>query len=251
MKAQRRKVFRRLTGVAAVVIVGIGIAGIRAASSADGMNADGMNMGSMSDNRWLPSWLGVAASAVLAGVVIVHLWHLIAVPAMVRVWHGAHVLMALGMIEMFLPTAKLIVPARIGQIAFGVAVLTVLGFVVTELLRGRRVWWLWPVVGVDMAAMLYMFALSATDSGWLSVLLVGWFVLQAVGWASGVLPSLADESEVGEPSSTAGPVVHAHAHAPSIRITLTVMSLLMAYMFLAMRVGMAPMSGQLPTMGGM
>lgn len=235
-----------LTGVAAVVIVGIGIAGIRAASS-----ADGMNMGSMSDNRWLPSWLGVAASAVLAGVVIVHLWHLIAVPAMVRVWHGTHVLMALGMIDMFLPTAKPIVPARIGQITFGVAALTVLGFVVTGLLRGRRVWWLWPVVGVDMAGMLYMFALPAAGTGWLSVLLVGWFVLQAVGWASGVLPSLADESEVGEPSSTAGPVVHAHAHAPSIRITLTVMSLLMAYMFLAIRVGTAPMSGQLPTMGGM
>lgn len=266
-----------LTGIAAVVIVGIGISGARAASS----TGRGMAMGPMSGSGWLPSWLGVTASAVFAGTVLIHLWHLIGVPARVRVWHGTHVLMALGMIDMFAPTHEMIAGVRIGQIVFGVAALIVLGFVVTGLLRAGRVGGLWPIVGVDLVAMVYMFGMPAPGSGWVSGLLIGWFVLQAAGWASGVLPTIAGDFGLDGSASTAarepaavpgmgtpgrggvavllaaglrsrpGAVIGAHAHAPSVRATLMVMSLGMAYMFLAMQFGMTPISGHLPAMGGM
>jgi hypothetical protein len=87
----------------------------------------------------------------------------------------------------------------------------------------------------------------------LTGLLVAWFLGQALGWIIGRLSTIADAA-TAEPIDIAGhhlatgagaaapgattecatpaPVTHASAHSLSIRATLTVMSLGMAYMFL-------------------
>jgi hypothetical protein len=131
--------------------------------------------------------------------------------------------------------------------------------------------------------MVYMFALPTTPLEWLTIALVTWFALQAIGWATGRLSGLAARGGLGgshqtgsvqaratAPTSrpahgglagrlasggagaaTVGPtprLSHPRLDTVTIRITLTVMSLGMAYMLLAMQFGMGD---AMPGMGGM
>ena len=74
-------------------------------------------------NSWLPTWLRVVGEVVFAVIVAVHLWHLRASAGRERAWHTGHVLMALGMMDMFAPTSHMIVAARIGKLVFAAAVI--------------------------------------------------------------------------------------------------------------------------------
>jgi methionine sulfoxide reductase heme-binding subunit len=234
-----------------------------------------------SGSSWLPVWLRVVATAALVVVAAVHLWHLSGQAARGRLWHTGHVVMALGMIDMFWPTGRMPVGGGIGQGVFAVAALGALGLAVADLARRRPGRWLWVLAVVDLGSMIYMFALPIPGLGWLTWILVAWFVLQAAGWASGRLtpigrPSHPDNTPAppaldGEPltgdttaaSQPAGTLVTAvrtavsaapdgrRRHELSVRLTLLVMNVGMAYMFLAMRLGMQHMGGAMPSMPGM
>ncbi|MGH3851892.1 MAG: DUF5134 domain-containing protein [Pseudonocardiaceae bacterium] len=227
--ARRRETSRY--ALAAVVIAGLVSVAVWA-----GTHATAMTGMSMMANSWLPVWLRVVASGAFVVVLLTHVRHLVTAGPRGRVWHAGHVLMALGMLDMVAPTTGILVPAWAGEVIFAGAALAVAGFVGAELARGRRLGWLWPVVGVDLAAMVWMFAMPAPRLGWLTGLLVGWFALQATGWATGRLDTAAD------------PDVCRSAHRVSVRATLAVMGVGMAYMFLAMQLGMSPMPGHLPSM---
>jgi methionine sulfoxide reductase heme-binding subunit len=209
--------------------------------------ADGQGHGAMgSGNPWLPCALMVIAALVYVVILVVHVGHLRDIGIRGRVWHLGHVLMALGMIDMFVPTGRMPVPAGVGAVVFALAALVMLGFTAALAVRGERVGWLWPVAGFDLAAMAYMFTLPGAP--WLTGLLVGWFVLQAAGWATGVLPGVG----VGQPPDRSGASVGSGYHDLSVRVTLAAMGLGMAYMFLAMQLGMAPMGNSpMPGMSGM
>lgn len=234
-------------------------------------------MPAMAGDAWLPTWLRAVATTAFVVVLIVHLVHIAGHTRRGRAWHSIHVLMALGMIDMFLPTTGMIVSAVVGEVVFAVAALTIGGFVVSELVRRGRVGWLWPIAGVDLAAMVYMFAMPAMRLGWLTGLLVTWFALQALGWATGGLSTVADTG-LGEPTTAPasespqiataasaarrGPVTRmislkrttaatthlGSAHSLSVRATLIVMNVGMAYMFLAMQFGMTPLNATMPGM---
>ncbi len=234
-------------------------------------------MPAMAGDAWLPTWLRAVATTAFVVVLIVHLGHLAGHTRRGRAWHSSHALMALGMISMFLPTTGMIVSAVVGEVVFAVAALTVGGFVVSELVRRGGVGWLWPIAGVDLAAMGYMFAMPSMRLGWLTGLLAAWFAAQALGWATGGLSTVADTG-LGEqktaparespeiataanaprrgPASrtvslkriTAATTHLGSAHSLSIRATLIVMSLGMAYMFLAMQFGMTPLGATMPGM---
>lgn len=221
------------------------------------------------------AWLRAVATAAFVVVLIVHLGHLAGHTRRGRAWHGGHVRMALGMIDMFAPTTRMIVSAVVGEVAFAAAALTVGAFVVSELVRHGRVSWLWLIAGVDLAAMGYMFAVSSTRLECMAGLLVAWFAAQALGWTTGALSTLAD-TDLSEPDTApasespetvtaataapSGPATrmlslkhtittittaahHGSAHSLSIRTSLMVMNLGMAYMFLAVQLGMIPMAG--------
>ncbi|MGH3094390.1 MAG: DUF5134 domain-containing protein [Streptosporangiales bacterium] len=219
----------------------------------------------MTGNALLPVWLRVAVSAAFFVVLVVHVWHLVDCDRRARAWHGGHVLMALGMIDMFLPTHGMLVGAGVGEGVFAAAVVLVAGFLVVEVVRGARVGALWLVGGIDLAAMVYMFAMSQVRVSWLSWLLVAWFCLQAIGWASGWLGAAGRRGLGGSPrarpalAGTGGPGAATRrsaaedverdydgAQSLSVRVTLLVMSLGMAYMFLAMQLGMTHMGGGVP-----
>jgi hypothetical protein len=235
-------------------------------------------------NSWLPTWLDVVCTIVFVGILVVHLGHLAAMTGRSRWWHGSHVLMALGMIDMFWPGDRMVVGSSAGGVIFGVAAGAFFVLAVVEAARGAFSW-LWLVAAVDLGAMVYMFAMSSTRYQALTALLAVWFVVEALAWASGRLAAVAqhealvlqepradtdDQPDIEGPSGSArggavatsllAPALAAHhraVHGRSVRVTLTLMSLGMGYMLLAMQYGMpamasmTPGSGHMPGMPGM
>lgn len=227
-------------------------------------------------NTWLPNWVGVVWAMVFAVIVVAHVWHIIVTTGRHRLWHCAHVLMALGMIVMFIPTGHTVVSSEFGEVVFGVAATAVVGLLVADPLRGGTAGRLWMVTVVDLAAMVYMFAMMTTRLVWLTIPLVIWFVLQATGWATGRLYTAVNHGGLGasqpRPARALGgvgaarrppagsprdqphqaPEAHSHdtgssAHRSVISITLALMALGMAYMLVAMQFGMSVM-GSMPGM---
>jgi hypothetical protein len=224
-----------LTGLAVLAIVIIAI------------TAPVGTAGEMTGNAWLPLGLRVSAVVVYVGVMVVHLWHLRAGALRERVWHATHVLMALGMIDMFAPTHHLIVAAELGRLVFVVAAVGTLAYVAAVVVRGERLGWLWPALAADLAAMAYMFVMPIPGFTWLTGVLVAWFALEAAGWVTGSLPSRADLGSAA--GGRVGATAYPSSRMVSIRVSLAVMNLGMAYMLLAMEFGMAPMPAMAPMPG--
>jgi hypothetical protein len=235
-----------LAGLAAAAIVVI----IVVALAAPGGSMKPMTM----TNSWLPPTLRVLAVVGYAAIVAVHLWHLRAGAARERTWHTTHVLMALGMIDMFAVRSQATVATQIGKLVFAVAAAAILAYVAAVVLRGQRLGWLWPATAAALAAMAYMFAIPIPGFTWLTWLLVGWLTLDALGWLTGVLPSAADLGAADTEAGGATPAAYrSSTHHLSVRVSLAAMSLGMAYMFLAMTFGMAspPAMAPMPGMPGM
>lgn len=125
-----------------------------------------------------------------------------------RRWHASHVLMAAGMVVMFLPTNGMLIPAAAGVWVFALAAgLLALALFIARL-RGAALGPLWAANVVDLAAMAYMFAMMSTRLAWVSVPAAAWFAVQALGWATGWLGRVLERGGLGE---TAPPTHHAAA----------------------------------------
>ncbi|BCJ34162.1 hypothetical protein Athai_16650 [Actinocatenispora thailandica] len=214
-------------------------------------------------NAWLPTWLKVLATTLFVIVAVAHAVHLRHGSRESRVWHAGHVLMALGMIDMSLPLSRTPVPAVVGEAVFATCTVLALGAGLVQLGRHRRCL-PWLLAAVSQAGMLCMFAMPVAGFVLLIWVLIGWFGLEAVGWIAGVLPSLDAPARIAirvaglrlEPApvpASAGAaavgVVDRTATEPAagasrdrhdlaLRATLALMALGMAYMLLAMQLGM-------------
>lgn len=224
----------------------------------------------MVPSPWLPSWLGLAWATIFAVILIAHLWHIVVMTGRDRLWHSVHVLMALGMIVMFAPTGRMIVPSRVGVAVFAASAVAVACLFVWEYAYRHNIAQLWAASVIDLAAMVYMFAMMFTRVLWLTILLAVWLVLQAAGWVTGRLWAVLEAGGLGGtrpvqtqvPAATkitTGPATrqphqdltaystpaHNHSHGARVVIstTLTLMGLGMAYMLIAMQFGMHPMPG--------
>lgn len=214
----------------------------------------------MIGSTWLPSWLGWVLSVAYAAVIVVHVHHISGATAQGRFWHGGHLLMALGMIVMFAPTHSMVVSASVGAAVFAVAALAMGAFAVSEVARGGARGAIVVIAAVDLAAMAFMFSPASMRLSWLSLVAAIWFVVQTLGWLTGHLSALVALSPVGrelaghpatpadvtdaQPADRRGggllrrtvpsPVWRTSGYDLGIRITLGLMALGMAYMFLAM-----------------
>lgn len=163
-----------------------------------------------------------------------------------RVWHAAHCVMAIAMADMFAPGGWHLASATAWRTVF--LVLTAL--IVFRVAQGGTASgpcrFVWALTGIDMAAMVYMIMSPAGASQLIPYALGGYFVLQACAWiagrvaldgvqrpeavvALGYKPAGAAENRV-----KSGDIVCSVEH----RIVLGAMSAGMAYMFMAMAVGM-------------
>lgn len=167
---------------------------------------------------WLPVPAAWVLSVVFVAVAAVHLRHLLHTDlhtglqadgrrsgqahASVRVWHGGHVAMAVGMVLMLLPIG-LMPPAAVAVPAFAALGALSAATCAAAWLRarrsrtlagragGRRWAWCWAVLAVDMAVMAYMWTVTSATPAWLTVTAVVWLAAESVLWGAGVLPGRA------------------------------------------------------------
>lgn len=180
----------------------------------------------------LPYWLQVVFVVALCAVTA---WSLVEVLWVrgntVRLVAGLHVLVGVGMVDMFAPWVGDTGRARFWQISFGVATVVALLGLLAASARRRELVGLWRLTALDTAAMAYMFLLF--DHGWspLTYALVGVYALLTVAWVHRALDLTHRPMCAGLPTA-----VHP---AQITRAMQAVMAASMAWMFLIM----APQSG--------
>lgn len=212
----------------------------------------------------LPTWLGVVLGIMSLLVIVPHITHVLATTGQHRWWHIAHIVMAIGMAQMFL--FGMANPFINGTFAGLFVAITCLLLATTAWSRAREgtVNPLWIATAVDIAAMAYMYAPASARPGPVTWLLIVYLVAQAVAWASGAwgkVPTFALEASPSAAGSGddpgwridadrtacpegSGPIGVAVAPRPrlglsgrkdpGVRATLAFMALAMAYMLLAM-----------------
>ncbi len=182
------------------------------------------------ENAWIPDWAGVIWTVIFGVALAVHLRHVLIVAGRARLWHGVHVLMTLGMIDMYWPTGDMLVGPRPAEIVYGVAATGLVALIAVDAIRRGRSVWLWSIAAVDMAVMVYMFLLTSVNHlAAVTVLLAVWSVSEALGWAFGFLATAApfgdkvtvrafdapssDAATPVSPATPAGPAAPAEPHA--------------------------------------
>jgi hypothetical protein len=204
---------------------------------ADGAVGGGHGAAALATPGLIPGWLGVIGALLFLGVMAAHLRHVaVRCSAPRRCWHWGHVLMAASMVVMYLPTSMdpLHIPAAGWRALFIVALIALAVSGVVEVGGRRAVSGLWLLIGLDFAAMLYMWS-PGTYSPFLSAMLCTYLVLAAGFWFADrsqlldrpLVPSLYALNGGGVIGIAAAPSVTAHRE---LRISMTVMALGMAYM---------------------
>jgi hypothetical protein len=195
----------------------------------------------------LPEWLAIVWALVFVAIFVIHLRHVLDTHGQRRLWHSGHVLMAAGMAFMFAPTSidHFNIPATFWQLAFANAAAVMVAWTLAQLLSGRAVNLLWIVIAVDLAAMVYMWSPNGFVAP-VTWLLVAYFAIQAVLWATNTFRRLDRERQIPgisriqiNPGGTASVAAVAAAEPLvcelDLRPTMTLMALGMAYMFAAMQ----------------
>ncbi|MGP0051201.1 MAG: DUF5134 domain-containing protein [Solirubrobacteraceae bacterium] len=191
----------------------------------------------------LPSWLAVVWMVTFASILVIHVRHAVEEEGERRLWHCGHVLMALGMALMYAPASidRLDISSAWWQLVFGCATLAIFALTLGRTLARRAISPLWPLMAIDMAAMAYMWSSSGLVAP-LTWLLVTYFLGQSVLWARDWIGSLDEQAPPAAVWSLEGGVAAAAA-APLIchrdlRISMSAMTLGMAYMLAAVQLAM-------------
>jgi hypothetical protein len=234
------------TGSSSMSMSGSGAHSSTGAMGMHGGGATTMAGGSMTvahgATNILPDWLAVLWTLVFLVVVVVHVRHVLDTRGERQVWHSGHVLMAVGMLFMFAPPSldHFGIPPAFWQLVFANAAGATVLWMLAQLLAGRAVNRLWLVLGVDMAAMVYMWSPNGFVAP-ITWILVAYFAVQAFLWVTDRYREL-DQRPLGGHafSVNADGTLAAAAVAPLIcerdlRPSMFAMTLGMAYMFAAMQ----------------
>jgi len=191
----------------------------------------------------LPDWLAVIWTLVFVAIIVVHIRHVLdSDDGQRRIWHSGHVLMAFGMAFQFAPSSldHFNIPAGFWQLVFANAAIAALLWILVQAVSGRAVNVLWLVMAIDMGAMAYMWSPSGFQAP-LTWLLVAYFAAQSLLWVTNRMRDVDHRTLFGGSLSiTPGGAVAMSAAEPlvcfrDLRVSMSAMTLGMAYMFAAMQ----------------
>ncbi len=221
------------------------------ASQHDGQALGGVNL--------LPGALCAVAILVYLGIFVNHVRHARETSGQRRLWHLGHVAMALGMAYMYLPAAAAPFAIADGhwQALYGIGLALVAVWLLWQVLSRGGASGLWLLLAGDLLAMLYMWSPGALEAP-LSWLLVAYLVGEALLWMSGRIVGVDRDILPGHnilpgggysivrtatyPGSDADGAVRVGVAAAAqtlacerdLRVSMSAMTLGMAYMVLAM-----------------
>lgn len=170
-------------------------------------------------STWWPIWLNNLVAVCFVVIAGVHLVHAASAASWPRLWHGAHGLMAVGMVAMTWPEGLLSMASTTWTLVFGVAAVALAAIGARPAVRGHGGPWTWLSATLGLAAMAYMFAMGTVGHAGATLTLSAYFLVESAAWASGQL---------------AAP---AHGRTWVMRVSLSAMGLGMAYMLVAMQFG--------------
>ncbi len=190
----------------------------------------------------LPSWLAVIWTLVFVVIIVVHALHLRDSEGQRRIWHSGHVLMAFGMAFMFAPSSidHFNIPSGFWQLAFANGAIAILLWMLAQALSGRVVNALWLIMAIDLGAMAYMWSPSGFQAP-ITWILVAYFAVQTLLWLTNRMRDVDHRTLFGGSFSVApdGAVAISAAEPlvcfRDLRVSMSAMTLGMAYMFAAMQ----------------
>lgn len=195
----------------------------------------------------IPVWLGLLAVVALLAVAISHLRHLLETCGERRSWHLCHVFMAVGMAAMYVPASidPGLVPAELWRLLFVAAATLAAGRWIAGLLGAMNQNNLWALTALDLGAMAYMWS-PASFASPLTWALVGYLALEAGLWGfsahrvvdggrSGLGLRLVAALPDGDTAQIADSGARSLVGGLDISLSMSVMTLAMAYMLVAMQ----------------
>ena len=202
----------------------------------------GMSMGAAHDTtNILPPWLAVIWTLIFIAIVVVEVRHLLDSTGQRRLWHAGLLLMAFGMALMFAPPSidHFDIPSGFWQLAFANGALATLAWMLAQALSRRAIDALWLLLAIDLAALAYMWSPSGFQAP-ITWLLVACFAAQSLLWAGDRMRNVDRELLLGGGSITPDGALAMTAAEPLIRsrdlrLTMSAMTLGIAYMFAAMQ----------------
>ena len=223
-----------------MVMHGVSMSGSHSTMKMSSMGGMSMSVSHGSTNI-LPNWLAVIWTLVFLAILVIHARHVVQTTGQRRFWHSGHVLMALGMMFMYAPASldHLGIPSGFWQLLFANGAGIVVAWILANVLSGRAINMLWLAMAVDLAAMVYMWSPAGFVAP-ITWLLVAYFALQAVIWATNSYRGLDERPVLGGIGALADGTLTATAVEPLIcehdlRPSMALMTLGMAYMFAAMQ----------------
>ena len=192
--------------------------------------------------RWI--WGGI-----FLAILVHHVAHLVRMHGVHRLWHAGHVLMGIGMAYMFLPPQYRDTPRWPWQVVFALATVLAGGYALRKWRKGIRIDLPWIMLIVGLGSMVYMWAMKdGAARAPITYALAIWFCGEAVGWFNGELcgrrenawlpaaigPLRSDTRAMAAPC-LAGTHPLAYGASPLTRVTLGLMAVGMAYMFVGMQ----------------
>lgn len=205
------------------------------------MGSMSMTVGSHATNI-LPSWLAVLWMLAFFVIIATHARHVLESEGQRRFWHSGHVFMALGMAIMYAPASvdHFNIPPGFWSLAFANWSIAIVLWMIVQAFAGRGTNVLWLAIAFDMGAMAYMWSPSGFQAP-ITWILVAYFALQAVLWAADRMRNLDGHTILGGGISVSPDGAMAASVAEplicfkDLRVSMSVMSLGMAYMFAAMQ----------------
>lgn len=136
----------------------------------------------------LMSWQARAVWVLLySWVLATHVVHVAYMRGQPRAWHLTHMLMAGGMIYMFVPWSGDPFPLWYWKFPFTIAAALIALFVLVQWARGHAVNLLWFLQLIALGAMAFMFALAdptpPAGARWITYGLIGFFLVESAGWS--------------------------------------------------------------------
>jgi hypothetical protein len=198
----------------------------------------------------LPDWIGVLGTAMFILIAGSHLLHLMRTSGERRWWHVTHVLMAIGMAFMYVPSTldPITISSRFWQGLFAVVAALVALRVVAGLSGRTSANPLWALTGVELGTMVYMWS-SGSFVPALTWTLVAYLVVEAGLWGVNAYRAVDGDAPLFgwralAPAADGGAVIVAGTGTQSliggldISVSMTAMGLGMAYMLAAMQLMM-------------
>lgn len=185
----------------------------------------------------LPLWVSVIWIVALAIALVFHCGHLIHMGGQHRGFHSAHVVMLLGMLYMYaaMTFGWDWFPRQVWMWIYVTTSAAIILWMLVRFWQRRPFSYLWILVLVQQAAMVYMWVPMIDWISWLTYALVAYFALETIAWLTGLCNDVRYDHRLAVGPGDSLLVVPLGYRSAFGNISMVAMGASMGYMFAVMQ----------------